>query len=260
MRPAGRQRRGDRAEDQVERDERDVDRRDVDRLGQGRRGQLAGVGPLHRHHARVARGAFRPAARDPRRERRRGVAPRCNRTSVKPPVEAPTSSAIEAGRVDLERVERRRELVAAAAHVRLGFRRRQSGRRPRSGRPACGRSRAASPSPTRTLPARTNACARLRDSTRPRSTSNWSSRHAAAWRRRDRSGRRRRTHPPIVAQPGSPGLTRLGPWQPHIRDLSTSTSQPGEDGSKPCSTSQRIATRLRSDHHARITSRSTSVP
>ena len=48
--------------------------------------------------------------------------------------------------------------------------------------------------------------------------------------------------------------------QPHIRALSTSTSQPGEDGSKPCSTSQRIASRLRNDHHARITSRSTSVP
>ena len=48
--------------------------------------------------------------------------------------------------------------------------------------------------------------------------------------------------------------------RPHIRDLSTSTSQPGEDGSKPCSTSQRTASRLRNDHHARITSRSTSVP
>jgi hypothetical protein len=48
--------------------------------------------------------------------------------------------------------------------------------------------------------------------------------------------------------------------QPHIRDLSTSNSQPGEDGSKPCSTSQRTTRRLRNDHHARITSRSTSVP
>jgi len=48
--------------------------------------------------------------------------------------------------------------------------------------------------------------------------------------------------------------------QPHIRDLSTSTSQPGADGSKPCSTSQRTPSRLRSDHHARIRSRSTSVP
>ena len=48
--------------------------------------------------------------------------------------------------------------------------------------------------------------------------------------------------------------------QRHIMDLSTSNSAPGEDGSKPCSISQRAATRLRHDHHARITSRSTSVP
>jgi hypothetical protein len=48
--------------------------------------------------------------------------------------------------------------------------------------------------------------------------------------------------------------------QPHIMDLSTSNSAPGEDGSKPCSISQRAAFRLRHDHHARITSRSTSVP
>jgi Uma2 family endonuclease len=47
---------------------------------------------------------------------------------------------------------------------------------------------------------------------------------------------------------------------PHSWDLSTSNSQPGEDGSKPCSISQRAASRLRSDHPARITSRSTSVP
>ena len=46
----------------------------------------------------------------------------------------------------------------------------------------------------------------------------------------------------------------------HIRDLSTSNSAPGEDGSKPCSISQRAASRLRQDHQARITSRSTSVP
>ncbi len=48
--------------------------------------------------------------------------------------------------------------------------------------------------------------------------------------------------------------------QPHIPDLSTSNSAPGEDGSKPRSISQRAATRLRHDHHAWITSRSTSVP
>jgi hypothetical protein len=40
-------------------------------------------------------------------------------------------------------------------------------------------------------------------------------------------------------------------------DRNTSNSQPGEDGSKPCSISQRAASKLRSDHHARITSRST---
>src|SRR5438552_18454701 len=52
----------------------------------------------------------------------------------------------------------------------------------------------------------------------------------------------------------------VGPAQPHIRDLSTSTSQPGANGSKPCSISQRTASRLRNDHHAWITSRSMPVP
>lgn len=47
---------------------------------------------------------------------------------------------------------------------------------------------------------------------------------------------------------------------PHIRDLSTSTSHPGANGSNPCSLSQRMISRLRNDHHARIASRSTSVP
>ncbi len=46
---------------------------------------------------------------------------------------------------------------------------------------------------------------------------------------------------------------------PRIRARSTSTSQPGADGSKPCSTSQRTAVRLRKDHHARMTSMSTSA-
>jgi hypothetical protein len=62
------------------------------------------------------------------------------------------------------------------------------------------------------------------------------------------------------ARCGRTALVAIGLVQPHSRDLSTSTSQPGEDGSKPCSISQRTACRLRSDHHARITSRSTSVP
>jgi hypothetical protein len=54
--------------------------------------------------------------------------------------------------------------------------------------------------------------------------------------------------------------TFYGLVRPHIPALSTSTSQPGENGSKPCSTSQWTPSRLRNDHHARITSRSTSVP
>ena len=45
-------------------------------------------------------------------------APRCSSTSVKPPVEAPTSSAEPAGDVDAEGVERVRELDAAAADPR----------------------------------------------------------------------------------------------------------------------------------------------
>jgi hypothetical protein len=59
---------------------------------------------------------------------------------------------------------------------------------------------------------------------------------------------------------GRPSNRIVGLVQPHSRDLSTSTSQPAENGSKPCSTSQRTARRLLNDHHARITSRSTSVP
>ena len=39
---------------------------------------------------------------------------------MKPPVEAPTSSAVMPARIDPERVEGRRELVAAAADIRLG--------------------------------------------------------------------------------------------------------------------------------------------
>jgi hypothetical protein len=46
----------------------------------------------------------------------------------------------------------------------------------------------------------------------------------------------------------------------HNWDLSTSNSQPGAAGSKPCSTNHRTATKQRNDHHPLITSRSTSVP
>ena len=89
---AGREGRDDRPEDLVERDERDVDRR------RGRSARAASsavsVRALVRsmRRRRAGRGeATRRAVHDPRRERRRARAPRCNRTSVKPPVDAPTS-------------------------------------------------------------------------------------------------------------------------------------------------------------------------
>ena len=95
---------------------------------------------------------------------------------MKPPVEAPTSRQTRpAGSIP--------NASSAAASLwppRLtygsGCDDRDRDVRRRRGRPACGRSRAASPSPTRTLPARTSAWARLRDSASPRSTSSWSSR------------------------------------------------------------------------------------
>ena len=63
-----------------------------DRLGaRTAGGQAAGVRALHRDDPGIARGAIRPAGRGRRRRRRPPDAPRCSRTSVKPPVDAPTS-------------------------------------------------------------------------------------------------------------------------------------------------------------------------
>ena len=97
----------------------DVDDGQVDRLGAARPGRASGRCPLV---------ATRPAGRaagdrraGPARRRRRSTrrAPRWSRTSVKPPVDAPTSRQVQPGRVDRERVERRRQLVAAPRDVRL---------------------------------------------------------------------------------------------------------------------------------------------
>ena len=134
------ERRRDRPEDQRERDERDVDGGEVDRLGQASRrsGVRAFVRSIETTRGSRAERARR-AGRDRRRERRPALAPRCSRTSVKPPVDAPTSRRDEPGRVDPERVERGRELVAAAADVRIGLRRPRSACPRRAGRPACGR-------------------------------------------------------------------------------------------------------------------------
>jgi hypothetical protein len=72
--------------------------------------------------------------------------------------------------------------------------------------------------------------------------------------------------PALVADAGQCGeledasSARVEAVQHHSRDVSTSTSRPGRHGSKPCSTSQRTASRHRNDDQARTTSRSTSVP
>ncbi len=75
-----------------------------------------------------------------------------------------------------------------------------------------------------------------------------------------RSHKCRRAPEEMVCSMHQNALVAVGPAQPYSRDLSTSNSQPGADGSKPCPTSQRATSRLRNDHHARITSRSMSVP
>ena len=115
-----RERRRDRAEDEVERDERHVDRREVDRLGQRRGGQLAGVRALHRHDARVAAERFGKlsAAHVESVDARRAALQQDVREAAGRGADVERDPA---RRVDLERIERRRQLVAAAADVRRRF-------------------------------------------------------------------------------------------------------------------------------------------
>jgi hypothetical protein len=49
---------------------------------------------------------------------------------------------------------------------------------------------------------------------------------------------------PDLSPTGKTALVALGLGQPHIRDLSTSTSQPGEDGSEPHTTARLDGRRL----------------
>ena len=91
---------------------------------------------------------------------------------MKPPVEAPTSSALTSLRVDRERIERVRELDAAASDVRM-IRRDELDEG--IGRHRCARFRDTWPS-TFTWPARINARARSRDAASSRSTTMTSSR------------------------------------------------------------------------------------
>ena len=141
------------AEDEPERDERDVDHGEVDRLAEGLGGQRAGRSS-GRGRRPAGRGATRSASWPrPTSTAWTRAAPRWSRTSVKPPVEAPASRQTRPGRVDLERVEGGRELVAAAA------RRTDRGSTTAIARPASTRSPAlrssapASPSPRDADPA-----------------------------------------------------------------------------------------------------------
>ena len=193
----GRERGGDRTEHEPERDERHVER-DSDRLGESSAVSVAGVRPLHGDDPGVLAQPFGElSAPDVDGVDAGGTALQQDvgeATGRRTDVEADA-----ARRVDLERIEGGGQLVAAARDVRLPL---DDGRRGVAGSrrsPGLRSRRAPSPSPTRTLPASTSACARVRVSTRPRSTRSWSS------RTRGRFGRRR-AHPAIVAQRPSPRL------------------------------------------------------
>ena len=84
--------------------------------------QRPGVDAFDHHDARIA--AQRQSSCPwPTSSAMTLAAPRCSRTSVKPPVDAPTSSARRPRGSIAERVERVRQLDAAAADVRMiGFR------------------------------------------------------------------------------------------------------------------------------------------
>ena len=128
----------DGGEDLVERDERDVDDREVDGVGQGRGGQGARVGPLERGDAGIAtQGLGELSATHVESV---DVA----RAALQQDVgEAARRGADiqrgHAARIDPERVEGRRELVAAPADVRLARLDPDDRGSDRPGRPACDR-------------------------------------------------------------------------------------------------------------------------
>ena len=109
-----------RRQDVPQRDERDVDGdHEVDRLrGRSAERQAARVDAFVDDDARIV--AQRQSSWPwPTSSATTRAAPRCSSTSVKPPVEAPMSSASRPVDVDAEGVERVRELEAAAADVRM---------------------------------------------------------------------------------------------------------------------------------------------
>ena len=137
-------------------------------------------------------GATPRAVHDPRREHRHARAPRCNRQSVNPPVDAPTSrhtrpdgSTPNASRAPASFSPPRDTNGARSTSV-------ERASRGRPGRPGLRSVRAPSPVPTRTRPASSSAWARERVSARPWVTTSWSRRtrlRRSVPPRRDATGR-----------------------------------------------------------------------
>ena len=159
--PPAAEARGDGPEDQGQRDERDVDHGELDGLTEEVR-RSACARSCARERRRADRGAAdRRAVRDRRRPRRHGRAPRCSSTSVKPPVDAPTSrqtrpeATIANASSAASSLWPPRDTYGSCATSSTGVS--DASRSPglRSVRPE-------SPTPTRTWPASTSACARLR--------------------------------------------------------------------------------------------------
>ena len=163
--PAREQRR-QRRQDLPQRDERDVDDDESTGPRQIGRRQVARVEALDDDDARVVAQPSSRAGRGRRRAPPRVRAPRCSRTSVKPPVEAPMSSASRPATAS------RRCRARAPASGRRGRRtddRARPARRRRRVAPCVPALVTAWPS-TLTCPARISACARSRDGASPRST------------------------------------------------------------------------------------------
>ena len=123
---AGREQRRHDRQDRAQRDERDVDRDDAEAAGVGRAAasgcSVRAFMPLEHDDPRIA--AQRQSSWPwPTSSATTRAAPRWSRTSVKPPVDAPMSSASRPSTSMPKRVERVRQLEPAAADVRMVGRR-----------------------------------------------------------------------------------------------------------------------------------------
>ncbi len=159
-----------RPEDLAQRDEGDVDHDQVGGVGKIRGVERPGVLALDNRHPLIRAQRASSALRRPRPPPPRAALPAASRQSVKPPVEAPTSSASAIRHRD-------RSSASRALASLIPPRETNSGGRATSqldvsaGRagPACGP--ALAPDPGSTSPARTEAAARAREGKMPRSDS-----------------------------------------------------------------------------------------